>query len=217
MTSPRYSSIEHEFSLEYMTLFYNEIYKDFAIDCSTVDCYRAAYLYHCRKYEEVLPLCERILNKPDSRSDFQELAFAIVMVFPPLDLFFDTDVQCLLGVHTLAYSLLVSSKDLWESVVSKISTLQKNFMQNVLSEKLSLSYVLDEPYSLKSHYFIGRKFLARYLKVRSLSDCNHSLSEVILEFQKVKASLPFEHIVRCFLQQKLRQIHKVLASKHCSR
>src|SRR6218665_136469 len=206
-----------EYSLEYMMSFYNEIPKDFDIDCSTVDCYRAAYLYQCRKYAEVLTLCERILNEPDSRSDFQELAFANVMVLPPLTLFFDTDVQCLLGVHTLACLLLVSSEDLREREVSEISTLQKNFMQDVHSEKLSLAYVLAKPYSLKSHYFLGRHFLARYLKVRSLSDCNRSVSEVILEFQQVKASLPFEHIIRCFLQQKLRQIHKFLPSKHCYR
>src|SRR6218665_4151164 len=206
-----------EYSLEYMTSFYNEISKDFDIDCSTVDCYRAAYLYQCRKYEDVLILCERILNEPDSMSDSKELAIANVMVFPPLDLFFDTDIQCLLGVHTLACLLLVSSKYLRERGVSEISTLQTNFMQYVHSEKRSLANVLTKPYNLKSHYFIGRHFLARYLKVRSLSDCNRSVSEVIMEFQKVKATLPFEHIVHCFLQQKLRQIHKFLPSKHCYR
>src|SRR6218665_2757118 len=153
-----------EYSLEYMTSFYNKISKDFDIDCSTVDCYRAAYLYQCRKYEDVLPLCERILNEPDSRSDFKELSFANVMLLPPLDLFLDTDVQCLLGVHTLACLLLVSGGNLLEREVSEISTLQKNFMKNLHSKKRSLSKVLNEPYSLKSHYFIGRHFLARYLK-----------------------------------------------------
>src|SRR6218665_2437295 len=165
-----------------MMSFYSEFSKEFIIDCSRVDCYCAAYLHQCRKYAEDLTFCERILNEPDSRSDFQELAFANVMVLPPLDIFFDTDVQCLLGVHTLACLLLVSSKYLRESRVSEISTLQTNFMQDVHSEKLSLAYVLAKPYNLKSHYFIRTHFLARYLKVRSLSDCNHSVSEVILEF-----------------------------------
>ena len=54
-----------EYSLENMTSFYNAICKDFGIHCNTVDCYRAAYLYKCRKYPEVLHLCERILDEPD--------------------------------------------------------------------------------------------------------------------------------------------------------
>ena len=77
-----------EFSLQNLMLFYNAICKDFDIQCSTVDCYRAAYLYQRRKYPEILDLCERILNKPDLQCDLKEFAFANVIVLPPISLFF---------------------------------------------------------------------------------------------------------------------------------
>src|SRR6218665_560049 len=194
-----------EYSLQYMTYFYQAINKEFGIDCGTVDCYRAAYLYKCQKYPEVLHLCERILNKPDLRNSLRELAFANIMVFPPLDLFFDTDVHCLLGVHTLAYCLLISYLDLVENECFEISTLHKDFVRKVQSCKFSLSSVLVLSDSVQSQYYIGRHFLARYLKIRCLLDCTNSLSEVMIDLKKVKASLPFEHIIRCFLQQKLRR------------
>src|SRR6218665_3325443 len=202
-----------ECSLENMTSFYNAICQDFDIHCSTVDCYRAAYLHRCGKYREVLALCERILNEPCLRSDLKELAFANVMVLPPLDLIFDTDVQCLLGIQTLAYYLLLSNEDFWErEEAGELLTLQNIFAQHIHVSKLrhTLSRVLTEPYILKCHYYLGRYFLARYLKVRCLMDCNTSLSEVLSEFKKLKACLPFEQLMCCILKQKLWQLYPKL-------
>src|SRR5688572_16046709 len=90
-----------EYSLENITSVYNTISKGFGIRCNTADCYRAAYLYNCLNYPEVLHLCERILEEPDLRSDLKERVFANVIVMSPLDTYFDRDVQCLLGLRTL--------------------------------------------------------------------------------------------------------------------
>src|SRR6218665_279865 len=65
-----------EYSLSNMTSFYNAIKNDFDIDCNTVDCYRAAFLYQCHKRTEVYQLCDRILNARDLGNDLKELAFA---------------------------------------------------------------------------------------------------------------------------------------------
>src|SRR6218665_2376572 len=199
-----------ELSLENMTSFYNALSQDFNIHCNTADCYRASYLYQCRKYQEVSTLCERILNESDLRCDLKELSFANVMVLPPLDLFFDTDVRCLLGIQTLAYYLQPSSEDFGEREVFELSTLRSSFAEHVRSCKHTLSRVLTEPYILKCHYYLGRYFLARYLKVRCLMDCNTSLSEVLSEFKKLKACLPFEQLMCCILKQKLWQLRRVV-------
>src|SRR6218665_1919434 len=117
-----------ELSLDNMTLFYNAISNDFDIDCSTVDCYRAAFLYQGHKYSEVYNLCERILNERDLRNDLKELAFANVMILPPLDSYFDRDIQCLLGLHTLVSKLLDSNAGVW-----KIEDSETLISENVFS------------------------------------------------------------------------------------
>ena len=204
-----YANLLMEFSLENMTSFYNVICQDFDIHCNTADSYRAAYLYKRRKYYKVWTLCERILNEPDLRSDLKKLAFANIIVLPPFNVLFDTDVQCLLGIQALAYYLLPSNEHLGEGEASELSKIHSNIAQYFHSGEYSLSNVLSKPYVLKRHYFLGRHFLARYLKVRCLIDCNCSLLEIMLEFKKLKACLPFEHIISCLLKQKLLQFYNL--------
>ena len=94
-----------EYALENMTSFYSVIRVDFRVNCNTVDCYRALYLYKCRQYDELLQLCERKLREPDLQNSLHEFSFANVLLLAPFDYFFDTDVQSLLGFHTLFYYL----------------------------------------------------------------------------------------------------------------
>jgi len=200
------------FSLENMTSFYDIIGRDFGIHCSTVDCYRASCLYKCRQYPEAVHLCEDILNKPDLENDLKELTIANVMLVPPLDTFFDRDIQCSLGLHTLVCFLLSSTENLTEGKDSEAS-FQRIFTSMIKSsgsKPISLSRLLNESYFVKCHYFLGRHFLARYLKVRCLIDCNCSLLEIMFEFKNLKACLPFEHVIRCFLKKKLWQFKNVL-------
>src|SRR6218665_3983159 len=204
-----------EYSLGNMTLFYNAIRTDFDIDCSTVDCYRAAFLYQCHKYPEVYQLCDRILNARDLGNDLKELAFANVMILPPLDSYFDRDIQCLLGLHTLVSNLLPSNANLWETDDNEMVISENKLLEDIYSRNSSLSKVLVRHYSKKCCYFLGRHFLARYLRVRCLIDCNRSFSDVELEFRMLKACLPIEQLIRCFLESKLRQLQtsKVKTSK----
>jgi len=197
-----------EFALENMASFYYAIGKDFGIHCNVVDCYRAAHLYQRRNYPEVLNLCERILDKPELQSDLKQLAFTNVMVVPPLDSFFDTDVQCLLGLHTLACCLSPLNGVSEETEDIRWSEFQHVFTKKISSGKNNLSVVLMKDYSVKCNYFLGTHFLARYLKVRCFVDFHLSSPEVVLEFGKLRCHLPFEHIIRCYLQQQLRNRNK---------
>ena len=175
--------------------------------CNTVDCYRAAYLYNCLNYPEVLHLCERILEEPDLRSDLKELVFANVIVMPPLDTYFDRDVQCLLGFDTLFCYLFARNEHLWKTKGTNESEFQNYFTRAIYLEKsLPSQFLLVYNYCVECHYFLGRHFLARYLKTRCLIDCNRSKSEIMIEFKQLKSNLPFEHMMRCCLWQKLRQL-----------
>ena len=171
-----------EFALENMTSFYSAIRKDFGIQCNTVDCYRALYLYKCRQYDEVLHLCERILHEPDLQSDLKEFGFANVLVLPPLDSFFDGDVQSLLGFHTLFYYLSPLNDDYENFDLTTESKFAHFIAEFVHSMREQLSDSLIRSYSIKCHYFLGRHFLARYLKLRCCIDCNHPFAEAMAEF-----------------------------------
>ena len=139
----------------------------------------------------------------------KELAIANVMLMPPLDNFFDRDIQFTLGLHTLVCFLLSSIEVLTEGKVSEFS-FQLDFTREIKSRDVALSILLNGSYFVKCHYYLGRHFLARYLKVRCLIDCNCSLIEIMHEFEKLKACLPFEHVIRGFLKRKLWQFKKVL-------
>src|SRR6218665_1989020 len=59
-----------EYALEHLSLIEIVLGEDFGIQCNTIDCYRALYFYKCRKYDEAMHLCERILGEPDEQNDF---------------------------------------------------------------------------------------------------------------------------------------------------
>ena len=195
-----------EYALESMTSFYSVIRKEFGIQCNTADCYRALYLYKCRQYDEVLHLCERILKEPDLQSDFNEFAFANVLLLPPLDSFFDRDVQSLLGFHTLFYYLSPLNDDMCKFECTAESTFAHFFARYIYYHKKPLSELFDGSHSIKCHYFLEGHFVARYLKLRCCIDCNHPRRKALSEFAAMKCNLPFENIIRRFLLQKLRKI-----------
>ena len=193
-----------EYALENMTSFYNVIRKDFDVNCNTIDCYRALYLYKCRKYDDVLLICERILKDSDLQRELKEFSFANVLLLPPLDAYFDTDVQSLLGFHTLFYHLSPLNDNMAKIELNpESSTFEHCFARCVYHDKFELASSLEYSYILKCHYFLGRHFLARYLKVRCCFDCNLLYSEALTEFAVQKTKLPFEHIIQRFLLRKL--------------
>jgi len=156
-----------EYALENMTSFYSSIHYNFDFQCNTADCYRALYLYKYRQYDEVLLLCDRILKDPDLHNDLKKCGFANVLVFPPLDECFDADVQSLLGFHTLFYYLNPLNDDLMNiKLPHKSTSFAHFFARTVFSVRVPLSDSLHCSCSIKCHYFLGRHFLARYLKLR---------------------------------------------------
>src|SRR6218665_3265838 len=171
-----------EYASDNMTSFYNVIRKDFGVSCNTADCYRALCLYKCCEYDKVLHLCERILMEPDLKSEFKELAFANVLVIPPLDSFFDRDVQSLLGFHTLFYYLFPLNDDLVKLESIAELAFEHWFAKVVYHDKTPISIILQDNYSIKCQYFLGRHFLARYLKVRCCIDSNLPYTEALTEF-----------------------------------
>src|SRR6218665_2664259 len=143
-----------EYALENMKSFYDVIRRDFGIQCNTDDCYRALYLYKCRKYDEVMYLCERIRHDLELQCDMKELTFANVLLVPPLDSFFDRDVQFLLGFHTLYYYLSLLNDDRRNLKPVAKSVFAQLFAQFGFIPGFSLSYSLYERYSIRSYYFL---------------------------------------------------------------
>src|SRR6218665_1507207 len=194
-----------EYAVEFMTKFYNTIDKDFDIQCNTAVCYRALYLYKSGKYDEVIHLCEQILLEPDVQHDLKELGFAHVLIVHPLDSLFDNDVQSLFGFQALCSCLSpVGSVDFKSGKFKSRCDLK---FEDVFVEDGLTSEAPPIPhFSIKCHCFLRYHFLARYLKLRCLIDCDQQSAEAIYEFTATKSNLPFEHIIRRFIQQKLRML-----------
>src|SRR5688572_21397054 len=130
-----------ECALENMTSFYTVIRNDFGIQCNTHDCYRALYLYKSRQYDEMLHLCERILQQPELQRDLMKFSFANILVLPPLDSFFDGDVQSLLGFHTLFYYLSYLNDDMGKDMLITESTFDQLFARFVYHDRRELFHV----------------------------------------------------------------------------
>jgi len=193
-----------EYALDNMSFFETVLGEDFDIQFNVVDCYRALYLYNCRKYEKMISLCQRILCEPDVPGDLKEHAFANVLLLPPLDSFFDREVQSLLGFHTLYYYLSPLKDEMSKCVLTAESLFAHWFALEVYYCGMQLSASISSQNRIyKYHYFLGRQFVARYLKVRCCIDCNLPYTEAITDFVAQKAKLPFERIIRRFLLRKL--------------
>src|SRR6218665_1072145 len=193
-----------EYALENLASFYNFIRKDYGYDCNIGDCYRALYLCNCRQYDQVLYLCEQSLKDSDIPNDLKKYLFAKVLLLPPFDCFFERDVRSLLGFHTLFYGLSPLNDHLGKVKLSDESTLNRWFAREVRTYKHELMYSIISSYSIKCQYFLGRHFLAKYLKLRCCIDCNLPYSEALTEFVAHKTNFPFEHIIRRFFLRKLR-------------
>ena len=172
--------------LENMTSFYGMILRDFDMQCNIVDCYRALYFYKCRQYGEALQLCERILNESDLQNDLNRFSFANVSVIPPLDSFYDGDVQSLLGFHTLFYYLALAKKEPLKIGVANDSMFEQLFAEFRTCTLKGLYRFLCGSYSIRCHYMLGRHFIARYLKVRCCIDYNLPYKEAMTEFFEAK-------------------------------
>src|SRR6218665_2070828 len=171
-----------KYALEHIKLFYRAICRDFGIQCNTIDCYLALYLYKLRQYDETLHLCERIMKEPDPQSDFKNLALTNVLVIPSLHLLFDGDVQSLLGFHSLFWNLSPLIDNARKSGAEASAKYGQLFALFVFCSTKSLSYCFSFPDSIRCHYSLGRHFLANYLKLRCCIDCNQMYTQAMAEF-----------------------------------
>src|SRR6218665_579637 len=191
-----------------MISFYDVIRRDFGLQCNTADCYRAMLLYRYRKYDEVMQLCEAIPQDYELQSDIKGLTFGNVLLVPPLDTFFDENVQALLGFHTLFYCLSPLNDGFRKLKLGDESMFAHFFAQLVYYKGNALSCFLLQRYPIGCYYFIGRHYLAKYLKVRCCIDCNLPYVKALTEFTTHKTEFPFELIIRRFLLQKISFIKK---------
>src|SRR6218665_115786 len=205
-----------EIAVENMTSFYSVILKDFGVECNIVDCYSALYLYKCRHYDEVLQLCERILNEPDwKKPDVKDCLFTYVFVTPPFDSFFDGEVQCLLAFLTIFNHLSPLNDDLHkcDAHVTNDSTFRPIYRHSYyMSEKYNKK-CLSCSYSGRVHIFIGTHFLARYLKVRCRIDCNLSYREGLTEFAAQKTYTILETVICIFILRRHHIIMHIVIAK----
>ena len=202
-----------EYAFEYMSLFYGEIRKQFSCQSNTVDCYRALYLFKSGKYNEVLLLCEDILQSHSLVNDSKEPVFGNVLVYPPFDTFFDTDVRSLLGFNTLFCYL---SHLISEIRVERFTCIPNIYPYFCFSLEDPLSESFGSSYPTRCHYFVGSHFLAAYLKVRCYIDSDYPCTNAIAEFAGMNCYFPFEHIIRRFVLRKFgkfRSTCRVLSHK----
>ena len=207
-----------KYTLENLTSLYNVIRRDLGMQCNTDDCYSALYLYKRRKYDEVLHLCKQIiLDESDLQSDMKRLALANVLLLPPLDSFFDEDVQSLLGFHTLFCYLshLREGERISECIKnSKLAHWHCSYSMNFIRDihcmntppKNDISCHFQCNCAIEYVNVLGGHFLARYLKVRCCIECNLPHTEALTEFAAHKVHRPFERIIRGFRLHKLRVI-----------
>ena len=92
-------------------------------------------------YDEVFQLRERILNEPDMNRKLKVFSLPYVLMIPPLDFFFDRDVQFLLGLHTLFYYLSPLNDDLNKSYEDEFETFEQWFSCVVKNWTLWMSFM----------------------------------------------------------------------------
>ena len=195
-----------EYALEHMISFYDVIRRDFGIQCDTADCYRALYLYKCRQYDEVVQLCETVLRRPELQYDMKELTFANVLLVPPLDSFFDKDVQSLLGFHTLYYYLSPVNCDMGKLKPDAQTVFAHFFAHIIRNQGNALSRFLLESFSIRCYCFLGRHFLAKYLKARCYIDSNFSYTKELAQFAAHEAQFQFEYMILRIILHKFSSI-----------
>lgn len=207
-----------ECSLELLKSFYNSVLKDFGIDCKLVSCYEALYMYKCRRYSDVVSICNSILQEAEPDHNLERFAFANILALPPLDSFFDRDIQSLLGFQILFWYLL-PQPDEHESLVrytlyefSRTGDFQVAVVVPLMHpakrfQALDIvGFKIHEIF--RRRHFIGRHFLAKYLKLQCLIACNGADSKIFGVLGDLKSRLSFENILVNFMHGKVKKFVK---------
>src|SRR6218665_1213306 len=186
-------------SNDYMTRFYTSLSEEFGTKFNLGPCYEALYLYLFRRYEDVLFMCEKLLEEPGHDCELEEFQFLNICVSTSFMAYFDEDIQALFGFQLL---------------VLRLSPLQHNFFEKFFDDDMKwmigmplfdhiLRYLsADITFCETFNPILRKQFLGNYLKLRCLLDLEFPRFEVISAFQCLKGRFPFENSLALFMLKK---------------
>jgi hypothetical protein len=193
-----------------MTRFYAALAEEFGSKFNLASCYEALSLYLCHKYEDVIGLCERLLEEPEHDSELEEFQYLNVNVSLPFIAYFDEDIQALVGFQLL---------------VLRVSSMHNVVLENILGDDnkwvrrlqfvdhLLQSFSASKTFCETFNPILRRQFLGNYLKLRCLLDLGFPLSEVKSAFRCLKSRFLFEHTLLLFMRQKIIRCYRATAAK----
>ena len=197
-------------SNDYMTRFYDSLSEEFGSKFNLASSYEALSLYLCRRYEDVLGLCEKLLEQPEHDSELEEFQYLNVHVGLLFIEYFDEDIQTLVGFQLL---------------VLHLSSMQDVDFENILDDDMKWMTRLQFfdryskflfPYMTYYEIFkptFRRQFLGNYLKLRCLMDLGFPLFEVKSAFRCLESRFLFEHILLHFMREKIIRCYRATTTK----
>lgn len=194
----RLLSVLMELSLRHLFSFFALISPHLGVCCAVEPCYRALYLYGCKRYEETLRLCDGILEHCNDDSNAEVSILSHVFILSPLDAFFDIDIQSLNGLYALCQACL-DQKSLSSA---NVYLRRAGYAYHGASRLLVPS---ESTYSEREH-FVGARFLAYYLRLRCLMNCGSSIEEIYQTFRNLKGRLFFERVIEQFMRQTVKRL-----------
>ena len=186
-------------SNDYMTSFYASVSEEFGTKFNLASCYEALSLYLYRRYENVIGLCEKLLEEPEHDSEVEKFQFLNVNVSLHFIAYFDEDIQALVGFQLLVLRL---------SSMQHYHILEDILYDNRNQRAISAYNTFCETFNP----ILRKQFLGNYLKLRCLLDLGLPLFEVRAALQCLKSHLLFENTLVQFMRQKIIWLYRGTAT-----
>src|SRR6218665_2620496 len=197
-------------SNDYMTRFYASLSKEFGNRFNLGSCYEALSLYLSRRYEDVIFMCEKLLEEPEDDSELEAFHFLNIDVCTYLMQYFDEDIQALVGFQLLA----LSSSSMHHKVLKDIFNDDLEWLSRIpIIGHLSQTKFANLTFCVTFHPILRKQFLGNYLKLRCLLDLEFPMFEVMSAFQCLKGRFPFENSLVHFMHQKIIRYFRATATK----
>src|SRR6218665_3309561 len=186
-------------SNDYMIRFYTSLSEEFGSKFNLGSCYKALSLYMFRRYEEVLSMCEKLLDEPEDDSELEEFQFLNVNVCTYFMAYFDEDIQTLVGFQLLALRLSSMYHNLLEYFIlhDEIKWFTRKPMTGRFSRFPFASLVFWKTFNP----ILRKQFLGNYFKLRCLLDMEFPRFEVISAFLCLKSRFIFENNLLHFMRK----------------
>ena len=164
-------------SNDYMTRFYVSLSTEYGSKFNLASCYEALSIYLCRRYEDVLGVCEKLLDDSECDSELEKCLFLNVSVSLNFIAYFDDDIRTLVGFQILVLYLSSTQHDVLETI--------------------------SETYNETYKPILRKQFLGNYLKLRCLLDLGFPLFEVKSAYRCLKGRFLFERTLVHFMRHKI--------------